>query len=136
MNKVILIGRITKDLELTYTQTNNKAVCKFTLAVDRRFDKEKVDFINCVAWEKLAETIAKYCTKGQKIAVEGRMETRNYEKDGHKVYVTEVTCDSMEFVDSSKKESAPKQEEPEQESVPDDFKRQTQEDFDDDGLPF
>jgi single-strand DNA-binding protein len=128
MNKVILIGRITKDLELTYTQTNNKAVCKFTLAVDRRFDKEKVDFINCVAWEKLAETIAKYCTKGQKIAVEGRMEIRNYEKDGHKIYITEVICDSMEFVDSKKKETSVEQGE---------IKEDQEETEDlDDGLPF
>jgi len=127
LNKWIGIGRLTKDPELTYTQTSNKAVCKFTLAVDRRFDKEKTDFINCVAWEKLAETIAKYCTKGQKIAVEGRMEIRNYEKEGHKIYITEVICDSMEFVDSSKKESAPKQEEEKQE---------LQEDENDSSLPF
>jgi len=128
MNKVILIGRNTKDPELTYTQTNNKAVCKFTLAVDRRFDKEKVDFINCVAWEKLAETIAKYCTKGQKIAVEGRMEIRNYEKDGHKIYITEVICDSMEFVDSKKKETSVEQGE---------IKEDQEETEDlDDGLPF
>ena len=129
MNKVILIGRNTKDPELTYTQTNNKAVCKFTLAVDRRFDKEKVDFINCVAWEKLAETIAKYCTKGQKIAVEGRMEIRNYEKDGHKIYITEVICDSMEFVDSKNKETSVEQGKIKEE-------QEETEDFDDSSLPF
>jgi len=129
MNKVILIGRNTKDPELTYTQTNNKAVCKFTLAVDRRFDKEKVDFINCVAWEKLAETIAKYCTKGQKIAIEGRMEIRNYEKEGHKIYITEVICDSMEFVDSKNKEIVGEQGKIKEE-------QEETEDFDDSSLPF
>lgn len=94
MNKVILMGRLTKDPEIRYTQ-NNTPVCNFTLAVDRRFSKEKqADFINCQAWQKTAEFISKYFQKGSMIAVVGRIQTRTWEdNEGKKRYITEVIVD-------------------------------------------
>ena len=103
MNTWVGIGRLTRDPEVRYTQSG-KACAKFTLAIDRRRsgdDKQQVDFIQCVAWEKTAEVISQYCTKGKKIAVEGRIQTRSYDaNDGTKRYVTEVVVNSMEFCDS------------------------------------
>ena len=100
MNKAILLGRLTKDPEIKYTQSG-KAVASFTLAVDRRKSasgEKQVDFISCVAWEKTAETIGNYCGRGQQIAVEGRIQSRSYDaQDGSKRYVTEVVVQSMEF---------------------------------------
>lgn len=103
MNKVILIGRITKDIELRYT-TQNKAVISYTLAVKR--DKDNTDFINCVVWEKQAENMAKYCFKGSLIAIEGKITTRNYDdKNGKKVYITEVITNNIQFLDTKKQEA-------------------------------
>lgn len=102
MNTWVGIGRLTRDPEVRYTQSG-KACAKFTLAIDRRKSgdgNQQADFIQCVAWEKTAEVISQYCTKGKKIAVEGRIQTRSYEKDGTKHYVTEVIVQSMEFCDS------------------------------------
>lgn len=102
MNAWVGIGRLTRDPEVRYTQSG-KACAKFTLAIDRRKSadgNQQADFIQCVAWEKTAEVISQYCTKGKKIAVEGRIQTRSYEKDGRKTYVTEVVVQSMEFCDS------------------------------------
>lgn len=102
MNTWVGIGRLVRDPEVRYTQSG-KACAKFTLAIDRRRSgdgNQQADFIQCVAWEKIAEIISQYCTKGKKIAVEGRIQTRSYEKDGRKTYVTEVVVQSMEFCDS------------------------------------
>lgn len=104
MNKVILIGRLTRDPETRYTQ-NGKAVTTFNLAVDRRGRQDgngqKADFIPIVAWEKLAEVIGNNLTKGRRIMIEGRMQVRSYEaQDGSKRYVTEVIAQEMEFLDS------------------------------------
>lgn len=100
MNKVVLMGRLTKDPETRYTQ-NDKAVCSFTIAVNRRFKKDEADFINCVAWDKTAEFINTYFVKGAMIAVTGRIQTRNYEgNDGKKVYVTEVVVEEAYFTGS------------------------------------
>nr|DAD67170.1 MAG TPA: single strand binding protein [Podoviridae sp. ctRkj24] len=102
MNHFVGIGRLTRDPEVRYTQSG-KACAKFTLAIDRRKSgdgNQQADFIQCVAWEKTAEIISQYCAKGKKIAVEGRIQTRSYEKDGRKYYVTEVVVQSMEFCDS------------------------------------
>lgn len=100
MNKAILLGRLTKDPEVKYTQSG-KAVASFTLAIDRRKGangEKQADFIACVAWEKTAETIGNYCGRGQQIAVEGRIQSRSYEaKDGSKRYVTEVVVQNMDF---------------------------------------
>lgn len=108
MNKVILMGRLTKDTETRFTQTNNKQVTNFTLAVNRRFSKEKeADFINIVTWNKTAEFASKYFKKGQQVAVVGTLQTRNYDdKDGKKVYVTEVLAEEVYFADSKKENSA------------------------------
>ena len=104
MNKVILIGRLTKDPEIRYTQ-NNTPVCSFALAVDRRFSKDKqADFINCQAWQKTAEFISKYFQKGSMIAVVGRIQTRTWEdNEGKKRYITEVIADEAYFTGSKSK---------------------------------
>jgi len=105
MNSAILIGRLTKDPELRYT-TNNTPVCGFTLAVDRVYKQEgqpDADFIPVVAWSKLAETCGKYLKKGRRIAIRGRIQTRSYDdKDGQKVYVTEIVAEEMNFADDKK----------------------------------
>ena len=115
MNKVILIGRLTKNVEVRYTQSNTP-VASFTLAVNRRFAKEgeqKADFINIVAWSKTAEFCNKYFTKGQQIGLVGRIQTRNYEKeDGTKVYVTEVVAEEVYFAGEKKEEHGEAWEDP------------------------
>ena len=103
-NKVILIGRTTREVELRRT-SNGTAVATFTLAVDNRFvlkdGKSSTDFISCVAWANTAETMEKYVRKGALIAVEGRIQTRNYDnKDGNKVYITEVVVENMRMLES------------------------------------
>ncbi len=102
MNKVMLIGRLTRDPELRYTQSGT-AVASFSLAVDRRFSNQngerEADFINCVAFGKTAEFIGKYFSKGSMIGVTGRIQTGNYtNKDGQKVYTTDVVIEECEFV--------------------------------------
>ena len=104
MNKVILIGRLTKDPELRTIASGN-ATTSFTIAVNRNFTNQngerEADFINCVAWRKQAENVAKYCTKGSQVAVEGRIQTRSYDaEDGTKRYVTEVVADNVTFLGS------------------------------------
>lgn len=98
MNRVILSGRLTKDAEIRYTQTNEK-VASFTLAVDR-IGSNEADFINCIAFKKTAEFIEKYLSKGRKILALGRINTNSYEKDGKKVYTTNVIVEQVEFADS------------------------------------
>ena len=109
MNKTILMGRLTKDPETRYTQTNNTQVTSFSLAVPRRFKQEgqpQVDFINIVAWSKTAEFVSKYFKKGQQVGVIGRIQTRNWEDEqGQKHYVTEVVAEEVYFADSKKEES-------------------------------
>ena len=102
MNKVILIGRLSRDPELR-TTPNNISVATFSIAVSRPFTpqggQQETDFINCVIWRRQAENLAKYCHKGSQIAVEGRIQTRNYTaQDGSKRYVTEVMCDNITFL--------------------------------------
>ena len=100
LNRVILIGRLTKDIDLRYTP-NGVAVAKFTLAVDRQFTKEKeTDFIPCVVWQKQAENCANYIGKGSLVAIEGRIQVRTYEaKDGGKRWVTEIIAEQVKFLD-------------------------------------
>lgn len=114
MNLCIEYGRITKDIVVRYVGQNNNAICKFVLAVPR-YDKEKADFISCVAWGKTAETMGKYLKKGSKILAKGRIETDFYEKDGAKVFTTEFVVESFDFGDSKKEDKA---EEPESDFVP------------------
>lgn len=104
MNKAILIGRLTKDPELRTTPTGRN-VCQFSVAVSRNFTnangEREADFINCVVWDKQAKNLVKYQKKGNQIAVEGRIQTRNYDdKDGKKVYVTEILASNISFLDS------------------------------------
>ena len=105
MNKAILIGRLTRDPELRYT-SSNRAVCQFTVAIDRPFTNQatgnrEADFINVVAWDKTGENVGKYMSKGRLIAVEGRIQTRNYDNnEGRKVYVTEVIASNVQFLES------------------------------------
>lgn len=98
MNKVFLQGRLTKDIELRYTTTNNIPVASFSLAVDREYEKDKTDFLNCVAYGKTAEFISKYFSKGKLLLAIGTLQTRFYDdKDGKRVYVTEVIIDKTYF---------------------------------------
>ena len=104
MNKVFLIGRLVRDPELRYTGSN-RAVTQITVAVNRTFTNQngerEADFINVVIWDKQAENVAKYLTKGRLVAVEGRIQTRNYDNnEGKKVYVTEVVALSVQFLES------------------------------------
>lgn len=104
MNKAILIGRLTRDPELR-TTSSGRNVCSFSVAVNRTYTntngEREADFINCVVWDKQAENLAKYQKKGNQIAVEGRIQTRNYDdKDGKKVYVTEVLASNISFLDA------------------------------------
>ena len=100
MNKVQLVGRLTRDPELR-TTGNGVSVCSFTVAVNRRFrnaqGEYEADFINCVAWRQSAELLAKYFAKGRMVGLVGSIQTRNYEKDGQRVYVTEVVADEVSF---------------------------------------
>lgn len=95
VNVAVLCGRLTKDIEISTTQSGHM-VARFTLAVQR--DKENSDFINCVAWDKLAEIMNNYCRKGNLITLSGRIQTRNYEnQQGQKVYVTEVIANNVQL---------------------------------------
>ena len=134
INRVVLVGRLTKDAELRYL-ANGTAVCTFTLAVGRTFKKDETDYIPIVVWKKSAENTASYTHKGSLVGVDGRIQTRNYDgNDGKKVYVTEVVADSVQFLDS-KKESKP-QSEP-QPTNNDPFANDgTPIDLDDSDLPF
>lgn len=105
MNKVILMGRLTRDPEVRYTQGDNaSAVARFSIAIDRRFKKDgeqTADFISCVAFGKTGEFIEKYGRQGTKFVVEGRIQTGSYtNKDGQKVYTTDVVVEQVEFAES------------------------------------
>jgi len=109
MNKIILLGRLTKDVELRYTKSTNNAVASFSIAVNRTFVKQgeerQADFFNVVAWNSLAENISKYVSKGQQIAILGRLETRTWEDgQGIKHYVTEVIAEEVNFLGKPKKQ--------------------------------
>ncbi|MCM3570722.1 single-stranded DNA-binding protein [Neobacillus mesonae] len=103
INRVVLVGRLTKDPELRYTP-NGIAVATFSLAVNRPFSNQQgereADFINCVVWRKQAENVANYLKKGNLAGVDGRVQTRNYEgQDGRRVYVTEVLAEGVQFLE-------------------------------------
>ena len=103
INNVVLVGRLTKDIDLRKT-SSNISTCSFTLACDKRFRPTQegaptADFINCVAWRQSADFLASYASKGSIVAVEGYIQTRNYDgQDGRKVYVTEVVCDRVRLI--------------------------------------
>jgi len=106
MNKVILLGRLVRDPEVSSTP-NGISVCRFSIAVQRRYvkagEERKADFINCVAWRQQAEFIGKYFSKGQRILIEGMLQSRSWEgADGKRQYATEVVVDQVSFVDYKK----------------------------------
>lgn len=106
MNKVVLVGRLTKDPELRFTANKGTAITRFTLAVNRDFKKEdgtqEADFINCIAYSKRAEVIAQYLTKGKRFSVAGSIRTGSYDaQDGTRRYTTYVVVDGFDFIDSS-----------------------------------
>lgn len=116
MNNVVLIGRLTKDPELRYIPGSGTATCNFTLAVDKGLSKEKkqemeskyqptADFIRIVAWNKTAENCANYLVKGRLVAVQGKIQTGSYEKDGVKTYTTDVVASNVEFLEWGDKEN-------------------------------
>lgn len=99
MNRVVLLGRLTRDPELNFAAGTGTAVTRFTLAVTRPFKKDETDFINCIAFNKRAEAIAQYLTKGRQLAVTGSIRTGSYDaKDGTKRYTTDIVVDSFEFI--------------------------------------
>ncbi|WP_455515230.1 single-stranded DNA-binding protein [Pseudostreptobacillus sp.] len=104
MNYVSLLGRLTRDVEVTYTQSG-KAYARFSLAVSRgTSNKDEVDFINCIAWEKRAETISQYFKKGSRILVQGRITTGSYEKNGETRYTTDVVVNNFDFIETKSSE--------------------------------
>lgn len=138
MNKIIIKGRITKELEVRYTQTSNIAVVSFTVAVNRDFVKQgeerQTDFINCVAYGKTAEFVSKYFSKGQEILLTGRLQNRSWEDEqGQKHYVTEIIVENVEFCGSKKEQIEAKEKQEEREAI------QNENDYSpttDDELPF
>lgn len=110
MNKVILIGRLARDPEMRTTMSGTN-VTRFTLAVTRTYQDQNgergADFINCVAWRRQAENIAKYCVKGSQVAVEGRIQTGSYDaQDGTKRYTTDIICDNCTFLGTKNSDSS------------------------------
>lgn len=103
LNRVVLVGRMTRDPELRRTGSGS-AVTSFTLALNRNYnsaDGQQADYIPCVVWNKVAENVEKYCSKGSLVGVEGRLRSRTYDNaQGQKVYVVEVVCDSVQFLET------------------------------------
>ena len=111
MNKVILIGRLTKDVEMRYSASNNTAIARYTLAVNRPFKRvgePEADFLPCVAFNKTAEFAEKYLAKGMRVAIEGRIQTGSYtNSEAKKVYVTEIVVERQEFLEKKTRNSQP-----------------------------
>lgn len=131
MNKVILMGRLTKDPDIRYTQ-DGTAVARYTLAVDRRYQRDgeqKADFISCTVFGRGAEFAEKHLKKGTKIVAAGRIQTGSYtNRDGQKVYTTDIVVEEQEFAESKKTQEANQEQEDGFMSIPDGV--------DDEGLPF
>jgi len=140
INSVSLVGRLTRDVDLRYTQ-NGKAVANFTLAVNRPFKnaqgEQEADFINCNAWGKQAENLANYMKKGNQIGLIGRINTRSYEnQEGKRIFVTEVVAEQVSFLESKGKSENKPQDKP-QKQASDPLKSQGEPiDINDDDLPF
>lgn len=106
INRVVLVGRLTRDVEVRKT-ASGFSVATFTVACDRRMargqdgnNQQSADFISCVAWRQAADFLGSYARKGALVGVEGRIQTRNYDRDGQKVYVTEIVCDTVNLLES------------------------------------
>lgn len=122
INNVVLVGRLTKDIELRKTQSG-LSVASFTIACDRRLSQEQknnneqsADFISCVAWRGSADFLGNYAHKGDTVGVEGRIQTRNYDRDGQKVYVTEIVANSVSILHSTQPRQAQAQTQPQQQT--------------------
>ena len=145
INNTVLIGRVTKDVELKYTPAN-QAVAQFTLAVNRTFKnangERESDFINCVIWRKSAENFANFAKKGALIGITGRIQTRNYENaQGQRVYITEVVAENFQMLESRNQQQGQQQVQPQQATQqqakqPDPFAGGTKMSLNDDDLPF
>ncbi len=125
LNRIVLIGRLTRDPEMRYTP-QGVPVASFTLAVDRSFANQQgqreTDFIDCIAWRKLGETVGNHLTKGRLVATEGRLQIRSYEaQDGSKRRVAEVVCDSVRFLDRPRDGAAAPDPMPGEADLPDDL---------------
>ena len=111
MNQVQLVGRLSRDPQVSYSASTQNTVARFTVAVDRMPDRNgnrQADFISCVAWRQSADFLAQYGKKGNIVAVEGHISTRSYDgQDGRKVYVTEVTCENVQLLSRSERSEAP-----------------------------
>lgn len=109
INNFVGVGRTTKDVELRYSK-NGVAIANFTLAITRRFDKENADFIRCVAFKKTAELLAQYVKKGHQLGIEGSIQTDSYDdKDGKRVYTTEVIVNNMQFLETKGQQNTQQQ---------------------------
>lgn len=139
INRVVLVGRITKDPELKMTQSNI-AVVRFTLAVNRQFTDQsgerQADFITCVAWRKQAETLAKFINKGALLGVEGRIQTGQYETETGTRYTTEVICDTIQFLESKADTISRKETDEVDDDLQDDFYETSKKIASTDDLPF
>ncbi|ARK28771.1 single-stranded DNA-binding protein [Halalkalibacter krulwichiae] len=138
MNRSIIVGRLTRDPELRYSG-QGVAVCNFTVAVNRPFDKEKADFINVVCFKKTAENVANYLKKGSLAGVDGRIQTRSYDNnEGRRVFITEVVAESVQFLESRGNGGGQQQQSNQQQNnYPDPFANDGQPiDISDDDLPF
>lgn len=114
LNRTVLVGRMTKDPEMRVSPSG-VTVTTFTLAVNRAFKKDETDFISVVCFKKAAENVNNFCSKGSLVGVDGRIQTRNYEnKEGRKVYVTEVVADSVQFLETKGKNENVQQQAPQQ----------------------
>lgn len=121
INRVVLVGRLTRDPELRRTSTK-KAVTSFTLALNRHFGEDNnADYINCIVWNKAAENVDKYCSKGSLVGVEGRLQSRTYENSyGNNVKVVEVVCESVQFLSTKKSNESSVQENSQPKNIQDD----------------
>lgn len=139
MNRVILVGRITKDPEIKKT-AQDIAVINFTLAVNRNYTdqqgEKQADFISCVVWRKQAENVAKYVTKGMLLGVEGRIQTRQYESETGMKYITEVLCDSVQFLENRSSNTQSFEENKPTKSQSDEFYETSKKLAAEDDLPF
>lgn len=141
INNTVLVGRLTKDVELRYTPSN-VAVATFTLAVNRTFKNEngerEADFINCVMWRQQAENLANWAKKGALIGITGRIQTRSYDnQQGQRVYVTEVVAEQFQLLESKGQQGNQQgQREQEQQQAPDFSRQGAPLDISDDDLPF
>ena len=136
MNLVTLVGRLTADPNLKYSQSG-KAFCKLTIAVQREYNRDEADFINCVAWDKRAETIAEYLRKGRRVALQGRLSVRSYEQNGETKWITEVIVDKFDFIDTTSGGSSSYEEKKSSNAEPNFSSESVSEDpIDDDDFPF